>query len=376
LKVVLTCLLVGVIASVAVSQQDSGRQGKGGGPRGPDPEESFKQFSGGKDVIVVSEMTVPERMARWVSTEQLRERMNAYLQKKGITGGRMTLDQYKDYAEESRREMMEKMQKGDFSMFKRPDSSSQSPSPGGSSGDKGGDDVEAKARESFKEKDTNKDGFITVEELQALGRRGEWLYRELANVDTNKDGKIDVNEYVAYYKSRFSRDRQGDGKGGPSRGPTFNRELDDDKPKTIPEEKRVVYRIGSLPKELPSWYTELDKDKDGQIGLYEWKAAGKDVKEFLDMDANKDGFVTVEEILRSQRAEAAKKESQGKLTSLLPMQSIIMPGAGSASTAPPAKGNYKGKGGDFRGKGGDFRGKGGDFRGKGGDFRGKGKGSP
>ena len=78
------------------------------------------------------------------------------------------------------------------------------------------------------------------------------------------------------------------------------------------EERRpVVYRVGSLPKELPAWFTELDTDKDGQVGLYEWKAAGRPLADFQAMDRNGDGFLTVEEALLYQKAQA-KAGGNGK----------------------------------------------------------------
>jgi hypothetical protein len=64
------------------------------------------------------------------------------------------------------------------------------------------------------------------------------------------------------------------------------------------ENRPAVYRVGKLPKGLPPWFAQLDKDNDGQVGLYEWKAAGKATTEFLSMDANGDGFLTAEEVLR------------------------------------------------------------------------------
>jgi Ca2+-binding EF-hand superfamily protein len=349
--VILGALLLGIGSTTAFTQGPSPDRRRGGGG-GYDPDAMFDRMAKGKDVIVISEVEFGGY------TEKMRESMNAYLKEKGLSGGQLTREQYRGYSTWSMEKMRERMQQGG-GKFGSPKSSEGDKKDSSSQESTSSGDVDARTAEFFKRLDTNGDGFLSVEELQAAGRMGEWLYRELANIDTNKDGKIDLKEYAEFTKARFSRGRSGDGKGdGKGKGgPTFNRELDDEKPKGIPEEKRVVYRIGSLPKELPSWYTELDKDKDGQIGLYEWKAAGKDVKEFLEMDTNKDGFVTVEEILRAQRAAAAKKESQGKLTSLLPMQSIVMPGAGSAQPAKQERGlGFRGQG---KGKGGAFKGKGG-----------------
>jgi RNA polymerase sigma factor (sigma-70 family) len=64
-------------------------------------------------------------------------------------------------------------------------------------------------------------------------------------------------------------------------------------------------RVRSLENEvrtlkLPAWFAQLDSDRDGQVGLYEWKAAGRSIDEFLKMDKNSDGFLTVEEVLAYQ----------------------------------------------------------------------------
>jgi hypothetical protein len=69
----------------------------------------------------------------------------------------------------------------------------------------------------------------------------------------------------------------------------------------------VVYRAGNLPLDkLPPWFAQLDTDRDGQIGLYEWRRAGKPLEDFRAMDRNNDGFLTVEEVLYYQAALAKK----------------------------------------------------------------------
>lgn len=60
----------------------------------------------------------------------------------------------------------------------------------------------------------------------------------------------------------------------------------------------MVYRAGQLPRGLPDWFVELDTDRDGQIGLYEWKKSGRPLEEFFSMDRNDDGFITADELRR------------------------------------------------------------------------------
>ena len=97
------------------------------------------------------------------------------------------------------------------------------------------------------------------------------------------------------------------------------------------EEKRpVVYRAGKLPKELPPWFAQLDEDKDGQVGLYEWKKAGRPLNEFQAIDLNGDGFITVEEALRYVKVQGKNIAS-------------AVPGAGVGGT--PTFGGPPGQGG-------------------------------
>jgi hypothetical protein len=80
-------------------------------------------------------------------------------------------------------------------------------------------------------------------------------------------------------------------------------------------------RPGRLPKNLPEWFKELDADGDNQIALYEWKAKREDVQEFNKYDLNGDGFITVDEVVRS--------------------------GHFTAANAPPSVGGLPGEAGDF-----------------------------
>ena len=60
----------------------------------------------------------------------------------------------------------------------------------------------------------------------------------------------------------------------------------------------IVFRAGKLPKGLPSWFDELDTNKDGQVALHEWRKGGRGLDEFAEIDRNDDGFITIEEALR------------------------------------------------------------------------------
>jgi hypothetical protein len=85
-------------------------------------------------------------------------------------------------------------------------------------------------------------------------------------------------------------------------------------PATEPEEESrpTVHRPGKLPKGLPDWFAKLDTDGDGQIGLYEWKEAGRSLDEFRKLDRNGDGFITVEEALRASKTATASSGGTGR----------------------------------------------------------------
>jgi Ca2+-binding EF-hand superfamily protein len=155
--------------------------------------------------------------------------------------------------------------------------------------------------------DRDGDGRISAEE--ASGDLRDAFQR----LDTNRDGYIDANEYRVYLMERMGDRNRGDrgssgfdpnnqqnpqwgGPPGGWGGGDRSRDQRDQEP-----ERPVVYRYGKLPKDLPSWFTSLDEDQDGQIGLYEWRADGRSIAEFQAMDLNGDGIITAEEYLRYRR---------------------------------------------------------------------------
>jgi hypothetical protein len=103
------------------------------------------------------------------------------------------------------------------------------------------------------------------------------------------------------------------GPGGPGGDPRR------DEKKKEEDKSLVAVRYGKLPAGLPDWFTEDDSDKDGQIGLYEWRQAGKDLRDFAEMDLNNDDLISPQEYLRyvAQKAEqdrlASASEDGGSL---------------------------------------------------------------
>ena len=227
----------------------------------------------------------------------------------------------------------------------------------GDKGDKGGggfrmtdQDIEKR----FADSDFNRDGKLSYDEIN----ENSPLKSAFKESDTNQDGYIDLNEYKAYIAARF-----GGGSGDPSAGSygsyagNGNYGSNGRDPRNEKKEELVVaIRYGKLPVGLPNWWDSLDTDKDGQIGLYEWRADGRDVKEFQKMDLDGDGLVAPQEWLRynllsaeQAKAIAAQEEIGGssEVKSSRPgFGSGSSPGSGGGT--PPAFGGNKDKGSDSK----------------------------
>jgi hypothetical protein len=310
----------------------------------------FDQLANGKDVLTRADITNPWQQR---SFDTIARTLN-------VTNGQLTRQQYVDGTQQ----MMQQFRAGGFGGGAGGGGARGGRGAGG--GGPGGGNPDAMAESAFKRLDKNGDGFLSYDEMtdELKAERDKW--------DTDKNGLIDLNEYKAYFRARMQQIRTDNGWGqGGFGGGNDQQEL----PYTVitaPEEdpKRVVYRAGKLPPELPAWFAQLDTDKDGQIGLYEWKVSGRSLKEFTDMDANADGFLTPEEVLGY-----LKKNGVGQLAA------NGTPGGASgqqpAFGGPGGFGQQGGFGGGFgRGNQGFGRGQGNFGRGQGnqGGNRGGGRG--
>jgi len=156
----------------------------------------------------------------------------------------------------------------------------------------------ARAEERFRALDRNGDGVLSWGEMPRA------LRSELDKWDKNKDGFLDLNEYKAYFQARHQQSRAEWAAFSPEPPPQRTAPTEATAPVERETGKLVVYRAGKLPKELPPWFEQLDTDHDGQIGLYEWKTSGRPISEFLAMDRNHDGFLTVNEVLKAMAASS------------------------------------------------------------------------
>lgn len=96
--------------------------------------------------------------------------------------------------------------------------------------------------------------------------------------------------------------RNGDPRRGPSRG-TSGTSTRSSRP---PSDGRPYRAL----EDLPQSYRPYDKDGDGQIGLYEWP---KDrIREFLSLDKNDDGFLTINELRKPSSSNGEKDRVKEK----------------------------------------------------------------
>jgi hypothetical protein len=84
------------------------------------------------------------------------------------------------------------------------------------------------------------------------------------------------------------------------------------------------------PLSLPEQYRSKDKDKDGQIGMYEWPRT--DYATFRKLDLNHDGFLTAAELTRGSSSKSAPAVAAGASASARPD-----PPSAAASPAPSPK---------------------------------------
>lgn len=301
----------------------SGGGGMRGGRMFADPDALFEQYS--KDGRTLRKEDLPESMQRMI---QFAGPML------GLTGDSWTRDQLKATAERVRTQFGQLTQGGG--------------GPPGMGGP-GGGDSDRRLDEAFKRMDRNEDGVLDNNEMS------ETLRTERDRYDPDHNGFIDLNEFRKYVDARRGdnesdrdRDRNADGPRRPrgDEGPEAAREEERKRPTT-------VVRAGNLPRDFP--YAMMDKDTDGQIGLYEWKEYGRPISQFLTMDLNNDGFMTVDEYFRfkkqgeEQAAKAAGTSPSrfggmmgGMNPAMLAMNPGMMPGG-------PGGNRWGGNGGGFGG---------------------------
>lgn len=175
-------------------------------------------------------------------------------------------------------------------------------------------------RKVFQQLDRDSSGWLEAAEWP------ERLRAKARDFDEDRDGRISFDEYRAYFEGRVLR--------------LWETGTEDPLPPATPAPATASpgpIRYGKLPDGLPSWFVDLDTDRDGQISLYEWKSAGYSLADFQVMDLNGDGLLPPEEYLRylrSLRAPAPATTANG--------QPVAAP---AAAGVPPARGPGNGNSG-------------------------------
>ena len=329
------------------------RRGLGGGGM-PDPGQTFDRLAAGKQVLTRNDITNP-------FMQQMFDRMTSSL---NITNGQLTRDQYVQASQQ----MMAQWQGGGGRMGGGQNGGGSAPvvitatsptaaptpltlnatppdrtrmwNPAG---------VGNWAENFFRRLDRNGDGILNSDEMP------EALKSEVEKWDANRDGFIDLSEFKTYFQARmqqFQTDRATASDGG---APWWNRTELQPTATTKPTEdaapQAVVYRAGKLPPQLPPWFAQLDTDQDGQVGLYEWKTSGRPISEFLQIDRNNDGFLTVDEVLKSSAGQSGPTSSPGALAMGPGGMGFNRVGAGGGFQGRPGGGGFQGRmGGGWQGQ--------------------------
>lgn len=115
----------------------------------------------------------------------------------------------------------------------------------------------------------------------------EWTDRLRADArraDADGNRRVSAEEYRAYFDFRVGEVQEAQAKAA------------DAQVKAV----AAAVRKGGL----PAWFDQLDKDMDGQVGLYEWRAAGRPLADFRAMDLDGDGLLPPDEYHRFARQPA------------------------------------------------------------------------
>ena len=139
--------------------------------------------------------------------------------------------------------------------------------------------------------DRDRDGKLDDDEIERL--RGPLRDRLQGRREVSRDEFIRLSEEQQRDGDRGRSDRGGDG----------NRSSGQSGPK--PRERVTI--------ELPSKYTEGDRDGDGQVGLYEWIQwkSRVSIPEFLALDRNRDGFLTPYELTIAEKSNGSEAGGNG-----------------------------------------------------------------
>lgn len=184
-----------------------------------------------------------------------------------------------------------------------PQGGDQSRSRGGSrwgGGDSGSADRMAQFAEGiFQRYDSNKSGVFEKDEWKNF-RTDPTPY------DTNKDGKITRDELIKGMTQRFGGGRSSGGDSGQQNGRTSwsggSKGPAGGGTGESPNSYRFKTAHDLLPEGIPQWFREGDRNKDGQIAMSEYSGQWneKTLSEYYVYDKNRDGLLTVQEVMSAK----------------------------------------------------------------------------
>jgi Ca2+-binding EF-hand superfamily protein len=149
----------------------------------------------------------------------------------------------------------------------------------------------------FRVLDRDGDGKLEPEEMTTK------LREEKPRADTDGNGRIDKDEYRTYFRQRVVLNTDAAIKAM-------------DQLQKLSADGKTPAKPGVGTGGLPSWFTDLDTDKDAQIALSEWRKSGREIAAFMEMDLDDDGLLTKDEYARfakMKEREAAAKEVGKKI---------------------------------------------------------------
>jgi hypothetical protein len=158
-----------------------------------------------------------------------------------------------------------------------------------------GAEFERTTGEDFRRRDRDRNGLLSEREAP------DSLRDNFARWDASRDRQIDLVEFKTYVRDRAQErlSEETQRMKGMEKWAVAVVVLDG-----VEERDVAVYRAGQMPEGVPSWFPELDTNRDAQVSLAEWLRGGKPASEFAEMDSNDDGLLTVEELLRHERLKA------------------------------------------------------------------------
>jgi EF hand len=166
------------------------------------------------------------------------------------------------------------------------------------------DAIREKIDRHFEELDKDGDGRLSEEESREYSQKRLARMREAGVVlEFPMDRTTFINAAVAERENEAKRDRDKESEKElrrEMRNPIRSDELEsseaDDPNPGSPTSggRKIPGRPSKFVRALPANYLAYDKNKDGQIGLYEWERAK--YAEFAKLDKNGDGFLTPAEL--------------------------------------------------------------------------------